>query len=39
VHAGIPNATQDILIGVIIVAAVAMDQLRMRLARRSIGGA
>ena len=28
VHAGIPNATQDILIGIIIVAAVALDRLR-----------
>jgi ribose transport system permease protein len=28
VHAGIPNATQDIIIGAIIIAAVALDQLR-----------
>jgi ribose/xylose/arabinose/galactoside ABC-type transport system permease subunit len=28
VHAGIPDASQDILIGVIIVAAVALDRLR-----------
>jgi ribose/xylose/arabinose/galactoside ABC-type transport system permease subunit len=28
VHAGIPNASQDILIGIIIVAAVTLDQLR-----------
>jgi ribose/xylose/arabinose/galactoside ABC-type transport system permease subunit len=31
-HAGIPNASQDIIIGVIIVAAVALDQLRRRAA-------
>ncbi len=30
VHAGIPNATQDIIIGAIIVAAVALDQIRRR---------
>jgi ribose/xylose/arabinose/galactoside ABC-type transport system permease subunit len=30
VHAGIPNASQDIIIGIIIVAAVALDQLRRR---------
>jgi ribose/xylose/arabinose/galactoside ABC-type transport system permease subunit len=36
VHAGIPNATQDILIGLIIVGAVALDQFRMRLARRGL---
>lgn len=35
VHAGIPNASQDILIGLIIVFAVALDQLRTRLAGRS----
>lgn len=34
VHAGIPNASQDILIGLIIVFAVALDQLRIRLAGR-----
>lgn len=34
VHAGIPNASQDILIGLIIVFAVALDQVRMRLAGR-----
>jgi ribose/xylose/arabinose/galactoside ABC-type transport system permease subunit len=28
VHAGIPNASQDIIIGVIIVVAVALDRLR-----------
>lgn len=37
VHAGIPNATQDILIGLIIVGAVALDQFRIRIARRSLG--
>jgi len=30
VHAGIPNASQDVLIGAIIVAAVAIDRLRRR---------
>jgi len=30
VHAGIPNASQDILIGIIIVVAVALDRLRRR---------
>jgi ribose/xylose/arabinose/galactoside ABC-type transport system permease subunit len=30
VHAGIPNASQDIIIGIIIVAAVTLDQLRRR---------
>jgi ribose/xylose/arabinose/galactoside ABC-type transport system permease subunit len=30
VHAGIPNASQNIMIGIIIVAAVALDQLRRR---------
>jgi ribose/xylose/arabinose/galactoside ABC-type transport system permease subunit len=30
VHAGIPNATQDIIIGAIIVAAVTLDRLRRR---------
>ena len=30
VHAGIPNATQDIIIGAIIVAAVALDRFRRR---------
>jgi ribose/xylose/arabinose/galactoside ABC-type transport system permease subunit len=30
VHAGIPNASQDIIIGAIIVAAVALDRLRRR---------
>jgi ribose/xylose/arabinose/galactoside ABC-type transport system permease subunit len=29
-HAGIPNASQDIIIGLIIVAAVALDRLRRR---------
>jgi ribose/xylose/arabinose/galactoside ABC-type transport system permease subunit len=29
-HAGIPNASQDIIIGIIIVGAVALDQLRRR---------
>ena len=29
-HAGIPNATQDVIIGAIIVAAVALDRLRRR---------
>ena len=29
-HAGIPNATQDVFIGIIIVAAVTIDQLRRR---------
>ena len=28
VHAGIPNASQDIIIGIIIVAAVTLDRLR-----------
>ena len=37
VHAGIPNATQDILIGLIIVSAVAVDKLRTRLASGSGG--
>jgi ribose/xylose/arabinose/galactoside ABC-type transport system permease subunit len=32
VHAGIPRASQDILIGVIIVVAVTLDQLRRRTA-------
>ncbi|MEI7920376.1 MAG: ABC transporter permease [Planctomycetota bacterium] len=32
VHAGVPNASQDILIGLIIVTAVAVDKLRTRLA-------
>ena len=30
VHAGIPNAIQDIIIGTIIVAAVTLDRLRHR---------
>jgi ribose/xylose/arabinose/galactoside ABC-type transport system permease subunit len=30
VHAGIPNASQDVIIGAIIVAAVALDRLRRR---------
>jgi ribose/xylose/arabinose/galactoside ABC-type transport system permease subunit len=30
VHAGIPNATQDVIIGAIIVAAVALDRLRRK---------
>ena len=30
VHAGIPNASQDIIIGAIIIAAVALDRLRHR---------
>ena len=30
VHAGIPNASQDVIIGVIIVTAVALDRLRRR---------
>ena len=30
VHAGIPNATQDVIIGMIIIAAVAIDRLRNR---------
>jgi ribose/xylose/arabinose/galactoside ABC-type transport system permease subunit len=30
IHAGIPNATQDIIIGIIIVAAVTLDRLRRR---------
>jgi ribose/xylose/arabinose/galactoside ABC-type transport system permease subunit len=30
VHAGIPNATQDVIIGSIIVAAVALDRFRRR---------
>ncbi|APW64182.1 ABC transporter permease [Paludisphaera borealis] len=30
VHAGIPNATQDVIIGLIIVAAVTLDQFRRR---------
>lgn len=34
VHAGIPNATQDILIGAIIVSAVALDKFRSNLSRR-----
>ena len=32
VHAGIPNASQDIIIGVIIVAAVTLDRFRHRAA-------
>ncbi len=36
VHAGIPNATQDILIGAIIVSAVALDKFRSGLARRRV---
>ncbi len=32
VHAGIPNASQDVIIGVIIVAAVALDRFRRRAA-------
>ncbi len=32
VHAGIPNASQDVIIGVIIVAAVALDRYRRRVA-------
>jgi ribose/xylose/arabinose/galactoside ABC-type transport system permease subunit len=32
VHAGIPNASQDVIIGVIIVAAVALDRFRRRMA-------
>ena len=32
VHAGIPNASQDIIIGAIIVAAVALDRFRRRVA-------
>lgn len=35
VHAGIPNASQDILIGLIIVSAVAVDKLRTQLINRS----
>jgi ribose/xylose/arabinose/galactoside ABC-type transport system permease subunit len=30
VHAGIPNASQDVIIGAIIVAAVALDRIRRR---------
>jgi ribose/xylose/arabinose/galactoside ABC-type transport system permease subunit len=30
VHAGIPNATQDVIIGVIIIAAVALDRFRRK---------
>jgi ribose/xylose/arabinose/galactoside ABC-type transport system permease subunit len=30
VHAGIPNATQDVIIGGIIIAAVTLDQIRRR---------
>ena len=30
VHAGIPNASQDVIIGVIIITAVALDRLRRR---------
>ncbi|WP_435011682.1 ABC transporter permease [Tundrisphaera lichenicola] len=30
VHAGIPNASQDVIIGIIIVAAVALDRFRRR---------
>ncbi len=30
VHAGIPNAAQDVIIGLIIVAAVTLDQFRRR---------
>jgi ribose/xylose/arabinose/galactoside ABC-type transport system permease subunit len=37
VHAGIPNASQDILIGLIIVTAVAVDKFRSRLASRGTG--
>jgi ribose/xylose/arabinose/galactoside ABC-type transport system permease subunit len=37
VHAGIPNATQDILIGAIIVSAVALDKFRTSLASRRSG--
>ena len=32
VHAGIPNASQDVIIGAIIVLAVALDRLRRRMA-------
>jgi ribose/xylose/arabinose/galactoside ABC-type transport system permease subunit len=32
VHAGIPNASQDVIIGSIIVAAVALDRFRRRVA-------
>jgi ribose transport system permease protein len=32
VHAGIPNASQDVIIGAIIVAAVALDRFRRRVA-------
>jgi ribose/xylose/arabinose/galactoside ABC-type transport system permease subunit len=32
VHAGIPNASQDVIIGSIIVAAVALDRIRRRVA-------
>ncbi len=32
VHAGIPNASQDVIIGAIIVAAVALDRYRRRVA-------
>jgi ribose/xylose/arabinose/galactoside ABC-type transport system permease subunit len=32
VHAGIPNASQDVIIGAIIVAAVALDRFRRRMA-------
>ena len=34
VHAGIPNASQDIIIGVIIIAAVALDRYRRAVERR-----
>lgn len=36
VHAGIPNASQDIIIGAIIVAAVALDRFRRR--REALSG-
>jgi ribose/xylose/arabinose/galactoside ABC-type transport system permease subunit len=35
VHAGIPNASQDIIIGLIIVAAVAIDRYRRRAVERA----
>jgi ribose/xylose/arabinose/galactoside ABC-type transport system permease subunit len=35
VHAGIPNATQDVIIGAIIIAAVTLDQIRRR--REALG--
>ena len=37
VHAGIPNASQDVIIGAIIVAAVALDRFRTQVASRSDG--